>query len=104
MAAQLSENLIKALNSLRCMLLAFGNNTWTLLAAAYYAARAFEYGDLVAEYLTLGAEHVCTCSGDIDGLLLMLGQYGMMPSEEDLALLSSCSEAASATINVEVPA
>jgi hypothetical protein len=42
MAAQLSENLIKAMNAARCMLLAFGNNTWTLLAAAYYAAKAFE--------------------------------------------------------------
>jgi hypothetical protein len=27
----------------------------------------------------------------------MLGNYGMMPSEEDLALLGSCSEAAAAT-------
>jgi hypothetical protein len=39
MASELSENLIKALNAARCMLLSFGNNTWTLLAAGYYAAR-----------------------------------------------------------------
>ena len=39
MAASLTDNLIKALNALRCMLLAFGNNTWTLLAAGYYAAK-----------------------------------------------------------------
>jgi hypothetical protein len=39
MASELSENLIKALNAARCMLLSFGNNTWTLIAAGYYAAR-----------------------------------------------------------------
>jgi len=54
---------------------------------------------MVAEYLTMGAQLVCTCSGDVDGLMLMLGQYGMAPHEDDLALLGSCSEAAAATIN-----
>jgi hypothetical protein len=39
MASSLTDNLIKALNACRCMLLSFGNNTWTLLAAAYYAAK-----------------------------------------------------------------
>ena len=96
MAAQLSENLLKAMNALRCMLLALGNNTWTLIAAGYYAARQFNQGDLVATYLTLGAQTVCTCTGDVDGLLVMLAQYGMMPSEENLALLGSCSEGAAA--------
>jgi hypothetical protein len=96
MATSLSENLLKAMNALRCMLLALGNNTWALLAAGYYAARQFNQGDLVATYLTLGAQTVCTCTGDVDGLLVMLSQYGMMPSEESLSLLGSCSEEAAA--------
>jgi len=47
----------------------------------------------------MGGHLVCTCSGDIDGLMAMLNQYGLAPSEDSIALLSTCSEAASAIIN-----
>jgi hypothetical protein len=35
----LTPNLRLALNSVRCMINSLGNNTWTLIAAAYFAAR-----------------------------------------------------------------
>ena len=39
MGASLSPNLLKALNAIRCMLNSFGNNTWNLLAAVWWAAK-----------------------------------------------------------------
>lgn len=40
-ASQLSENIMRGINALRCMVNNFGSNTWNLLAAAYHAADAF---------------------------------------------------------------
>jgi hypothetical protein len=53
--------------------------------------------DMLTEYLDMGAEMVCTCTLDVDGMLGMLNSYGMMPSAEDLQeFFGSCSEAAAA--------
>ena len=99
---ELSDNLKRALNALRCMVNALGNNTWTLIAAAYYAARQFSYEAMLVTYLDMAAEMVCTCSQDVDGLAGMLRQYGMYPSEENVAeFFGACSEAAAALIIVD---
>merc|ERR1712080_670696 len=37
----LSNNMKKAMNSLRCAVNAMGNNVWTLIASAYWAAKTF---------------------------------------------------------------
>jgi len=97
--AGLSDNLKRALNSLRCMVNSLGNNTWTLIAAAYYAARQFGYDGMLVEYLDMGAEMLCTCSKDVDGLAGMLRNYGLYPSEEDvIKFFGACSEAAAALL------
>ena len=83
--ASLSDNLKKALNAGRCAINSLGNNAWNLLAAAWYAAKQFNMHEMVNEYLNMGAEMICTCHKDVDGLMGMLSQYGMAPSEEEAA-------------------
>lgn len=38
-ADQLTPNLLKGVNALRCMFQSLGDNTWNLVAAAYWGAR-----------------------------------------------------------------
>ena len=98
--ASLTPNLKRAINAGRCAINALGNNAWTLIAAAWYAAKQFGLDGTVNGYLDMGAEMICTCHKDVDGLMAMLAQYGMAPSEEDTAkFFGSCSEAA-ARLNV----
>ena len=95
--ASLSDNLKRAINAGRCAINALGNNAWNLLAAAWYAAKQFNMHEMVNGYLDMGAEMICTCHKDVDGLMGMLAQYGMAPSEEETArFFGSCSEAAAA--------
>jgi hypothetical protein len=44
-ADQLTPNIMKGINALRCMINNFGTNTWNLLAAAYHGAAAFGMAD-----------------------------------------------------------
>jgi hypothetical protein len=34
--------------------------------------------------LDLGAKTVCTCEGDVDGLIAMLAGFGMAPNPDDV--------------------
>ena len=98
-SSQASDNLKKALNAVRCMVNALGNNTWTLVAAAFYAARSFGYDDMLVTYLNMGAELICTCAGDEVGLTMMLVEWNMYPSPQDMAeFFGACSENAMALI------
>jgi hypothetical protein len=72
MGSALSDNLKKALNAGRCMITSLGNNAWTLLAAAWWAAHQFGMHEMVNEYLDMGAEMICTCKQDVDGMMGML--------------------------------
>ena len=107
LGTSLSENLKKALNALRCMVNALGNNTWTLVAAAYYGAKFFGYDDMLVTYLNMGAELICTCSGDEAGLTNWLRGLNMYPAEHVVnEFFGACSEGAAALIEdaVEEPA
>ena len=95
--ASLSDNLKRAINAGRCAVNALGNNAWNLLAAAWWGAKQFGLNEMINGYLDMGAEMICTCHKDVDGMMGMLAQYGMAPSEEDTAkFFGSCSEAAAA--------
>jgi hypothetical protein len=86
------------------MVNAFGNNTWTLIAAAYFATRQFGFADMLTDYLDMGAEMVCTCTKEVDGLTSMLTQYGMYPTTAEVAeFFGACSEKAAALIDSEAP-
>jgi transcriptional/translational regulatory protein YebC/TACO1 len=86
-ADQLTDNLKRGINALRCMINNFGSNTWNLIAAAYHAADAFGMGEMLRGYLDMGYEYVCTCTIDAAGLAEMMGA-----SQGSSAIFSSCSE------------
>ena len=93
MANSLTPNLKRALNAARCMVNAMGNNTWTLIAAAYFAARQFGMDGMLTGYLDMGYEMVCTCGKDVEGMTGMLVQFNMYPTPEEVAeFFGTCSE------------
>ena len=72
----LTPNLLRALNAGVCMISNLGNNTWTLIAAAYWTLATFKMEGLLTKYLNMGVEHLCTCKNDIDGMLKLLSMAG----------------------------
>jgi len=83
----MSFNMIRGVNSARCVLSSGGSNFWNLLASLWYAAKHFEYEEevekLVAEYYP----YECTCTEEINELNKMLGAKAKAS-----VIMSGCSE------------
>ena len=95
LSSDLSPNLKRAMNALRCMVNAFGNNAWTWVAAAYWAIVAAGLQHYADKYLGMIMEMVCTCTREADQAMGALESYGLGPSQEDLTTyFGTCSEAA----------
>lgn len=87
LAQDASENMMRGINSLRCMLDNVGENAWNLIAAAYWGAVTFGYEQDLLPPLDRAYEHVCTCQEDAHSLVSMLGS-----TEATDALFEGCSE------------
>jgi len=70
-APSLNDNLLKAVNALRCAVSNIGENTdlWKLVAAAYWAAVGFGQEKTLREYLDLGSKFAWTCREGVKNLL-----------------------------------
>jgi hypothetical protein len=53
-SAELSDNLLKAVNALRCALTNLGTNAWNIIAAVYWLLVGVGQEDMVKEYLDIG--------------------------------------------------
>jgi hypothetical protein len=89
-SAELSDNLLKAVNALRCALTNLGTNAWNIIAAAYWLLVGVGQEKVVKEYLDIGYEYICTCQEDAKSII---ESFGPAPDDGRAGyLLSSCSE------------
>jgi hypothetical protein len=90
----MSYNLKMGMNSLRCALVNMGDNTWTLIAAAYHAAKQFGQEDVIKEYVDEYYPYVCTCTSDVENIKDQLQQAEDAGVEVNAnkGMFSSCSE------------
>jgi len=91
--SELSDNLLKAVNALRCALTNLGTNAWNLIAALYWALVGIGQEEVVTQYLDLGYEYICTCQEDARLLIESLG--GADDGGRASSMLASCSESGS---------
>ena len=87
LAPEASENMMRGINSLKCMLDNVGENAWNLIAAAYWGLLSFGYEKDMLPTLDKAYEHVCTCQEDAQSLVSMLG-----PTTGADAMFTGCSE------------
>lgn len=62
--SELSDNILRSINALRCALANLGTNAWNLVAATYWLLVGFGLEDTVKQYLDEGYQHICTCQED----------------------------------------
>ena len=72
-AGGISENLMRAINALRCALVNVGDNAWNLVAAVYWTLVGVGQEATIKEYLDVGYEWICTCGKDAQTLIGALG-------------------------------
>ena len=56
-----SDNMIRSINAIRCMIINFGDNTWNLLAALYWFINSISEIGWFNTTLSDLYEHICTC-------------------------------------------
>jgi len=88
----ISDNLMKAINALRCSITNIGENSWNIIAAAFWTAVGLGYAKDIAGYLDIGYEWICTCQEDANKLVRSWGVKDDGGRTD--ALLGTCSEKA----------
>merc|ERR1719230_1462490 len=93
-SSEMPYNVKAGLNALRCALLNMGGNAWTLLAAAYYAAKQFGLHTEITKQINSVYEHVCTCKAEVKKMEDEWKQAQAMGMTGNSQFIS-CSEAGS---------
>jgi hypothetical protein len=94
-AESLTDNIVKAINALRCALANGASNSWNLIAAVYWLATGLGQGPAVIQYLDLGYEYVCTCQEDAKAIIASYASAdpeAQKANDKSAYMLSSCSE------------
>ena len=73
MGSDLSQNMIKGINALRCVFTSGFENSWTLLMSGYYLAAQFGYGAQYLGEINAFYPHICTCTADASTLQSWMG-------------------------------
>jgi hypothetical protein len=68
-----SENTMRGVNSLRCVLTSAGENSWNFIAAAYWALVSLEIKNEMDPVLDIVYKNICTCQDDFDAIAKQLG-------------------------------
>jgi hypothetical protein len=89
MGADLSFNLLQALNSLRCAILSLGTNMWQAFAAIYYFSVEAGFEKEVLKYVDEYYPYVCTCQAETDVFAKLL-----KATADTLVVMSGCTAAA----------
>jgi len=87
LAAGASDNIMRAINALRCFLTSAGENIWNFLASAYWLIATFGYDEDINPYLDIAYQNVCTCQEDAKAIALMFGG-----ADKAVEMLTGCSE------------
>ena len=90
----MTYNVKMGLNSLRCALVNMGDNTWTLIAAAYHAAKQFGQEGKIKKYVDEYYPYVCTCTQDVQTIKknLQAAEEAGVEVNKNKGMFSSCSE------------
>ena len=93
-ADEMTYNVKMGLNSLRCALVNMGDNTWTLIGAAYHAAKQFGQEDKIKEYVDEYYPYICTCTEDVQTIKESLQQAedAGVSVNANKGMFTSCSE------------
>jgi len=59
-----SENILRAVNSLRCLLTSTGDSMWNFIASTYWLIAAVGLDKEINPYLDVLYQNVCTCQED----------------------------------------
>ena len=92
-STSLSDNLLRAVNALRCALTNLGTNAWNIIAAVYWVLVGVGQEQTVLEYLDIGYEWICTCQEDANAIIGMIAGEGGDDGGRAAYFMSSCSEA-----------
>lgn len=86
-AGELTLNMMKAVNSMRCVVTSGGNNFYNILAAVYYFAVEFEFEQEIVKLIDEYYPMVCTCKVETELLASV-----MEATAESMLVMGSCSE------------
>jgi hypothetical protein len=84
---QWSENTLRGINALRCVLSSAGENIWNFIAAGYWALVQLDIRTQMDETVDWTYKQICTCQEDIEEIARQFGG-----SERSAFILASCSE------------
>ena len=87
--SSLTFNQQRAVNSLRCAVVSFGDNFWNLLASVYYLFKQFESEAWVSEQINSVYPYICTCNEDANNFAKFFGG-----TSSTAVIMGSCSEQA----------
>ena len=92
LASELTENMIRGLNAIRCAITSGGYSVWYFVASAWWALYFFEQQALLENLLDEGYPYICTCLEDVNTIAGFLGA-----NEDSASSFGQCSEAAENT-------
>jgi hypothetical protein len=87
LAKDFSENMLRGINALRCLVSSAGDNIWNFLASAYWLVATFGYDKEINPYLDQAYQNVCTCQEDAKVIVKLLGA-----GDKSTEMLQGCSE------------
>ena len=91
-SGDMTFNQMRALNSVRCMVMNLGDNSWNFIAFTYYMLKFLAipiHMDRIHGLIDTYYPWVCTCKSEIDQVSALLGG-----NQETAAVMSACSEEA----------
>lgn len=91
----LGENLLRAVNALRCALTNLGTNAWNVIAAGYWTLVGVGQESTAREYLDIGYQWICTCQEDAKTLIKALTGEEQDGKQDSNDKMGSCSESGS---------
>ena len=97
LGSSMNLNQLRALNACRCALTSLGDNTWTFLASALYAAKWVDvsYARQMIDALNEYYPDICTCNEDAN-----IFAYYFGGNQKTASVMSACTEEAQkATMN-----
>ena len=93
MAKDMTFNMKRGMNSLKCAVTGLGSNMWNLFGAIYYTALQFGYSKEVVKYVAQYYPYVCTCQKETEALSELFGG-----DESTATIMGGCSEKVQAVV------
>lgn len=97
----MTDNMLSALNSVRCAMTSGFENSWTIIMADYYWNVQWGSEEQFVLWLNSMYTQVCTCTKDADNISMMMFAAQMQQGDravERMDVLDTCSETGLATM------